>query len=102
MPGAGVVHHIIRLDLHPLESLPVSIRKLTCRATSPRDERSASLARSHKRVEAKGPGQPKPVKARPALPVAPKARALTGLRWSGSGLPLMAGTVPILGTSSQA
>lgn len=36
----------------------------------------------------KGRASRNPVKARqPALPVAPTARALTGLRWSGSGLP---------------
>jgi len=53
-------HLNIRVDSNPLGSLPGSIRKLTCRAASRRDQRSALLARSHKRVEAKMPGQPKP------------------------------------------
>jgi hypothetical protein len=40
------------------------------------------------RGKPKGRASRNPVKAGlPALPVAPKARALTGLRWSGSGLP---------------
>ena len=79
---------VIRVDSILLGSLPVSIRKLTCRSTSPRDQWIASLARAASAWKPKGRTSRSPVKARlPALPVAPRARALTGSRWSGSGLP---------------
>ena len=79
---------VSRIDSILPGSLPVSIRKLTCRYTSPRDQWSGSLARAASAWQPKGGASRNPVNARlPALPVAPKARALTGSPWSGSGLP---------------
>jgi hypothetical protein len=80
---------VIRVDSIPLGSLPVSIGKLTCRCTWPRVQWSALLEKSRKqRGSQKYRASRNPVKAaQPALPVAPKARALTRSRRSGSGLP---------------